>query len=171
MTLKNAIKKFCRTEFNVKWHIDHTKKIFSGENRKIALDYFENSEKKLMEVKKRAKEGLNYYEKLEKMLKKSNVTDAQLQKVLKKIRKVNNYMEQDYMAETVMDSLLGIESTLRPNIYREQDEQKKELLDVAEQGKVMLFGIVVGADEIAEIAKKTIIPYAKEHAITEGNKS
>ena len=45
------------------------------------------------------------------MLKKSNVTDAQLQKVLKKIRKVNNYMEQDYMAETVMDSLLGIEST------------------------------------------------------------
>lgn len=34
-------------------------------------------------------------------------------------------MEQDYMAETVMDSLLGIESTLRPNIYREQDEQKK----------------------------------------------
>ena len=71
-----------------------------------------------MEVKKRAKEGLNYYEKLEKMLKKSNVTDAQLQKVLKKIRKVNNYMEQDYMAETVMDSLLGIESTLRPNIYR-----------------------------------------------------
>lgn len=33
-----------------------------------------------MEVKKRAKEGLNYYEKLEKMLKKSNVTDAQLQK-------------------------------------------------------------------------------------------
>ena len=105
------------------------------------------------------------------MLKKSNVTDAQLQKVLKKIRKVNNYMEQDYMAETVMDSLLGIESTLRPNIYREQDEQKKELLDVAEQGKVMLFGIVVGTDEIAEIAKKTIIPYAKEHAITENNKS
>lgn len=35
----------------------------------------------------------------------------------------------------------------------------------------MLFGIVVGTDEIAEIAKKTIIPYAKEHAITENNKS
>ena len=78
-----------------------------------------------MEVKKRAKEGLNYYEKLEKMLKKSNVTDAQLQKVLKKIRKVNNYMEQDYMAETVMDSLLGIESTLRPNIYRNRMNKKK----------------------------------------------
>lgn len=169
MTLKNAIKKFCRTEFNVKWHIDHTKKIFSGENRKIALDYFENSEKKLMEVKKRAKEGLNYYEKLEKMLKKSNVTDAQLQKVLKKIRKVNNYMEQDYMAETVMDSLLGIESTLRPNIYREQDEQKKELLDVAEQGKVMLYGIAIAAEEIKTIAEDTIVAYAKQKKADEEN--
>lgn len=145
------------------------KKYFQAENRKIALDYFENSEKKLMEVKKRAKEGLNYYEKLEKMLKKSNVTDAQLQKVLKKIRKVNNYMEQDYMAETVMDSLLGIESTLRPNIYREQDEQKKELLDVAEQGKVMLYGITIAAEEIKTIAEDTIVAYAKQKKADEEN--
>ena len=118
-----------------------------------------------MEVKKRAREGLTYYEKLEVLLKKSTVTDAQLQKILKKISKINNYMERDYMAETVMDSLLGVESTLRPNIYKEQDDPKKELMDVAQQGKVMLFGITVGVDEIIEIAKKTIIPYAKEHAI------
>lgn len=168
MTLKNAIKKYCKTDFNVKWHIDHTKKLFQGENKKIALDYFENSEKKLLEVKRRAKEGLAYYEKLENLLNKSAPTDAQLQKILKKIRKVNNYMERDYMAETVMDSLLGVESALRPNIYKEHDEQKEELLDVAEQGKIMLFGISVGADEIAEIARKTIIPYAKEHAIVRG---
>ena len=118
---------------------------------------------------KKAEEGLNYYEKLEKMLKKSNVTDAQLQKVLKKIRKVNNYMEQDYMAETVMDSLLGIESTLRPNIYREQDEQKKELLDVAEQGKVMLYGIAIAAEEIKTIAEDTIVAYAKQKKADEEN--
>lgn len=104
-----------------------------------------------------------------KMLKKSNVTDAQLQKVLKKIRKVNNYMEQDYMAETVMDSLLGIESTLRPNIYREQDEQKKELLDVAEQGKVMLYGITIAAEEIKTIAEDTIVAYAKQKKADEEN--
>lgn len=145
------------------------KKYFQAKIEKLHWIILKIQKKKLMEVKKRAKEGLNYYEKLEKMLKKSNVTDAQLQKVLKKIRKVNNYMEQDYMAETVMDSLLGIESTLRPNIYREQDEQKKELLDVAEQGKVMLYGITIAAEEIKTIAEDTIVAYAKQKKADEEN--
>ena len=167
MTLKKAIKKYCVRNFNVKWHIDHTKKIFSDENQKIPLEYFENSEKKLREVQKKAKDGLEYYEKLERILQKNKITDVQLYKILKKIRKLNNYMEHDYMAETVMDSLLGIESALRPNIYKEQENQKQELLDVAEQGKVMLYGIAVGAEEIVEIAQKTIIPYAKKHKTEE----
>lgn len=110
---------------------------------------------------------MEYYEKLERILQKNKITDVQLYKILKKIRKLNNYMEHDYMAETVMDSLLGIESALRPNIYKEQENQKQELLDVAEQGKVMLYGIAVGAEEIVEIAQKTIIPYAKKHKTEE----
>lgn len=165
MTLKRAVRKYCRREFNVKWHIDHCKRLFTGENRKIALTYFSDSEKKLSEVKKKAKEGIRYYERLEKLLKKSSVTDGELQKVLKKIKKINNYIEGDYMAETVMDSLMGIEYTLRASIYKVQENRNDELQEVAQQGKVMLYGVTVGADEIAEIARETIVAYAKEHAI------
>lgn len=165
MTLKKAVQKYCKTEFNVKWHIDHCKKIFTGENRKIALTYFADSEKKLSEVKKKAKEGIRYYERLEKLLRKSSVTDGELQKVLKKVKKINNYIEKDYMAETVMDSLMGLEYTLRSSIYKVQENRNDELQEVAQQGKVLLYGITVGADEIIEIANETIIPYAKEHAI------
>lgn len=163
MTLKKAIQKYCRKQFNVKWHIDHCKKIFTGEDRNIALDHFKNSEKKLTEVKKKAQEGIRYYERLEKLLKKPTISDQELQKVLKKIKKINNYMERDYMAETVMDSLLGLEYTLRPSIYKTHEDRNSELKDVAEQGKVMLYGITVGADEIAEIAHDTIVKYANEH--------
>ncbi len=162
MALKKAIQKYCKKDFNVKWHIDHCKKLFTGEGQKIALTHFLDAEKKLSEIQKKAKEGLRHYERLEKLLKKPSVTDNELQKVLKKIKKINNYMERDYMAETVMDSLCGIEYTLRPSIYKVHEDQKSELLDVAEQGKVMLHGIAVAADEISEIAKKTIVPYAKE---------
>ncbi len=161
MTLKKAIQKYCKRDFNVKWHISHCKKLFTGENRQVALTYFRDSEKKLVEVRKRAKEGLRNYERLEKLLQKPSVTDSELQKVLKKIKKTNNYMERDYMAETVMDSLCGIEYTLRPSIYKVREDQNSELMDVAEQGKVMLHGIAVAADEISEIAKETIVPYAK----------
>lgn len=166
MTLKKAIRKYCQREFNVKWHIDHCKKLFTGENQKIALTYFADSEKKLLEVKKRAKEGLRYYERLEKLIEKSSVKDSELQKVLKRIKKVNNYMEKDYMAETVMDSLMGLEQSMRASIYQMQEDRNSELADVAAQGKVMLYGITVAADEIAELAKETIIPYAREHLTT-----
>lgn len=162
MTLKSAVRKYCKKEYNVKWHIDHCKKLFMGRNQKIALTYFEESEKKLMEVKKKAKQGYHYYEQLEKLIKKPVMTDNELQKVLKRIKKINNYMEKDYMAETIMDSLLGLEYTLRPNIYQMKEERNSELQEVAEQGKVMLYGVQVAADEITELVKETIIPYAQE---------
>ena len=54
---------------------------------------------------------------------------------------------------------------MRTSIYRVQEDRNSELADVAAQGKVMLYGIMVGADEIAELARETIIPYAKEHQI------
>lgn len=169
MTLKKAIRKYCQREFNVKWHIDHCKKLFKGENQKIALTYFADSEKKLMEVKKKAKEGTRYYERLEKLIGKPSVTDNELQKVLKRIKKINNYMEKDYMAETVTDSLMGLEYIMRSSIYQVQEDRRDELQEVAQQGKLLLYGVAVAADEIAEIANETIIPYAKGHAIEQKN--
>ena len=114
MTLKSAIKKYCKKEFNVKWHIDHSEKLFDGENKEIAVKFIEGIPKKLNEVEKKAKEGLRYYEKLESMGKKSNINDNQVLKLYKRIKKINHYMEQDYMAETVIDSLKGMEYSLRP---------------------------------------------------------
>lgn len=170
MTLKRAIKKYCKRDYNVKWHIDHSKKLFDKEHQKLALDHFAGSEKKLSEVKKKAKEGIRYYERLEKLMYKGNVTDAELQKVLKRIKKINNYIEKDYMAETVMDSLQGIEYILRAGIYQIQEERKDELIEVAQQGELMLTAVCAGVDEIISIAKETVIPYAKEQiAISEKN--
>lgn len=168
MTLKQAIRKYCKRDYNVKWHIDHSKKLFSEENRHIALDHFLDTDKKLQEVKKKAKEGIRYYERLEKSMYKATITDNELKKVLKRIKKINNYIEQDYMAETVRDSLQGIEYILRAGIYQIQEERKDELIEVAQQGELMLTAVCAGVDEIISIAKETVIPYAKEQiAISE----
>lgn len=167
MTLKKAIQKYCKREFNVKWHIDHSRKLFTGDNKRIALDYFSGSVGKLNEVKKRAQEGIQNYERLEKLAKKSVITDNELGKVLKKIKKINNYMESDYMAQTVMESLAGLDYTLRPMVYHMQDSRKDELLDVAEQGKVLLYAATVAADEIADIAEHVLVHYAEERPFKE----
>ncbi len=163
MTLKYAIKKYCKRDYNVKWHIDHCKKLFSKENEHIAIDFFLNSEKKLQEVKKKAKEGIRYYERLEKLMYKSVITDSELHKLLKRIKKVNNYIEQDYMAETVVASLQGIEYIFRSGIYKVKDDRNDELQEVAQQGEFMLTAVCAGVDEISSIVNETIISYAKEH--------
>ncbi len=161
MTLKNAIRKYCTREYNVKWHIDRVKKLFKEENQSVALEFFENAPKKLMEVKKKASEGISCYEKLEKLAGKQNLSDAQLGKLLKKIKKINNYMNEDYMAVTIQESLKGLDYALRPLIYRVQDEKNRELLDIAAQGKVVLYGIKTAITELNDIVEETIVPYAE----------
>lgn len=165
MTLKKAIQKYCVHDFNVKWHIDRCKKIFDDEQRKAVLDYFSGSVEKLKEVKLKAKEGVKLYERLEKLAKKTTISDREFGKILKKIKKMNQYMETDYMARTVMDSLGGLNYTLRPLIYQTKDDKASELIDVAEQGKVLLHAVEYAVDEIADIAEHTIVKYASEHPL------
>lgn len=161
MTLKQAIKKYCKKDFNVKWHIDHSKKLFDGENQKIATKYLENIPKRLTEVEKKAKDGLKCYEKLEAMSQKQNVSDKQVLKLYKRIKKINHFMERDCIAETVIDSLKGMEYSLRPLIYQSKENLKDEFSYISEQGKVMMYGVAVGAVEIQELAENTVGEYVK----------
>ena len=63
------------------------------------------------------------------------------------------------------DSLVGLNYTLRPLVYQMQEERADELLDVAAQGRVLLYGVTVAVDEIKLIAEKTVVEYAKTHPI------
>lgn len=163
MTLKKAIKKYCVKEYNAKWHFARVPLIFrTAEEKDYALRYFENSVKMLEEVKHKAEEGLKYYEKLQKLLKNHSVSQKEIQKIYKKIKKINVFMEKDAMAETVTDSLKGIEFTLRPSIYRTHENENDEMRDIAEQGEIMLKAIIFAAEEIKVLAEETLLPYAKQ---------
>lgn len=163
MTLKKAIKKYCIKPYNTKWHISRLKKIFQTvEEREYALQYFEKSAKKLEDIGKKALEGIQYYEKLQKMTEKQFGSRKQFQNIYKKIKKINNFMEKDAMAEMVMDSLKGVQYTLRPTIYKVQNENQDEVNDIAEQGKIMLVAIYHAAAELKDVAEKSLLPYVKK---------
>lgn len=167
MTLKGAIRKYCKREYNVKWHINHSKKLFTGDNRKIAMKYFAGAPAKLEEVQKKAKEGKRYYERLEKLAGQNKTAGKELDKTLKRIKKTNHYMETDYMAQMVMESLVGLNGSLRPTVYQAADDVKSDFLDIAKQGEVMTYAVEVAAAEIKQIAEKTVAKYAKEHPLEE----
>lgn len=108
----------------------------------------------MIAVEKKANAGIRQYEKLEKMSKNKNYRADELQKLLKQIGKTNHFMETDYMACVVNDSLKGIEYSLRTSIYDKHDETTDEMYDIAQQGKLMLQAEKYAVSELLELAEK-----------------
>lgn len=163
MTLKRAINKYCVQRYNTKWHIDRVPKLINTpEEKTYALRYLGDSINDLEEVKKKAEVGLKYYDRLQELANKKECSSNQLQKTYKKIKHINSYMENNSMAEMVMDSLKGIEYVLRPTIYQMNSDEHAEIEDVVRQGKLMLKSILVAVDEIEKIVKETIIPFVEK---------
>lgn len=160
MPLKRAIKKYCTKEYNARWHIARTPKILNTqEEKEYALRYFEKCVDRLKKVKEKAEKGEEYYDEMLEALKRDD--QKTISSLYEKIKEVNLFMENDAVAETVMDSLKGIEFTLRPLIYQVQEDEKSELEEVAKQGKLMMMAIGVGTDEIVNIVKESLIPFAE----------
>ncbi len=162
MSLKNAIKKYCVKEYNVRWHIARLPKLFqTKEEKEYALRYFEDSINRMDQVKKMAKEGVRNYDKIQKLTKTWPGSRKQLQNAYKKIKKINIFMENDEVACMVTDSLKGIEYTLRPSIYKIEKNESDEIEEIAKQGKLMLEAIRIGAEEIKQILEETLMPYVE----------
>jgi CHASE3 domain sensor protein len=71
----------------------------------------------------------------------------------------------------VIDSLKGIEYTLRPAIYQVQEDEEDEISEIVEQGKLMLTAIQYGTDELKEQIQNTLLPYVeKQRNRDEGKK-
>lgn len=162
MTLKEAIEKNCKKDFNVRYKISRLPKLMGEKGREEFLKVLEEIPKRLIAVEKKANAGIRQYEKLEKMSKNKNYRADELQKLLKQIGKTNHFMETDYMACVVNDSLKGIEYSLRTSIYDKCDETTDEMYDIAQQGKLMLQAEKYAVEELLKLAEDTTSAFAKK---------
>ena len=162
MTLKEAIEKNCKKDFNVRYKISRLPKLMGEKGREEFLKVFEEIPERLIAVRKKANAGIRQYEKLEKLSKNKNYRADELQKLLKQIGKTNHFMETDYMACVVNDSLKGIEYSLRTSIYDKCEETADEMYDIAQQGKLMLQAEKYAVDELLNLAEDTTSAFAKK---------
>ena len=162
MTLKEAIEKNCKKDFNVRYKISRLPKLMGEKGREEFLKVLEEIPQRLIAVEKKANVGIRQYEKLEKLSKNKNYRADELQKLLKQIGKTNHFMETDYMACVVNDSLKGIEYSLRTSIYDKREETSDEMYDIAQQGKLMLQAEKYAVSELLELAEGTTSLFAKK---------
>lgn len=161
MTLKEAIGKCCKRKFSVKYRVSRLPQMFGDKGKEELLKVLERIPRKLFDVRKKALVGVRQYERLEKLAKKKGYSRPELEKLLKQIGKTNKYMETDYMAQVTDDSLKGVEYTMRPSIYKTKEDEREEMFDIAQNGKFMMQAMAYAADELTELAEKTVIPFAE----------
>ena len=51
---------------------------------------------------------------------------------------------------------------MRPSIYQTKEDEKDEMLDIAQNGKFMMQAMAYGASELTSLAEKTMIPFAEK---------
>lgn len=162
MKLDTAISKYCNKNYKLKDDIDLLPKIFRNEKeKKIALKYFKHSIRDLENVKKKTKEGLEYYKQLNIVLNNHKLDEKIFDNLYQKIRNVNLFIEKDTMAEMVVDSIKGVESAIRPLIYKKESDGIEEIIEIIKQGELMLMAIGCATDEIEEIIKKDFFPFVE----------
>jgi len=171
MTLKEAIQKECKSKYNVRYKIARIPQLFGERGKQELLKFFEKMPGTLIEVKKKAHTGMKQYEKLKKLSHKSEYSEKELEKILKQIGKTNRYMENEYMARVVTDSLKGMEFTLRPSIYQTKDNASEEMMDIAKNGEVMLQAIAYASEELTRLAEETVVPFAKKQRMKNAKKA
>lgn len=162
MPLKEAIDRYCNRSYSVKYRVSRINPMLSDIGKEELLELFESAPDKLAEVKRKAEKGVQQYKKLEKISKKKQYSRNELDKLLKQLTKTNGYMENDYMAQVVNDSLKGIEMTLRSSIYNTKAEEKNELSDIAQNGIFMMQATAYAAEEMIGLAEKTMANFAKK---------
>mgnify|MGYP004507802149 CR=1 FL=1 len=162
MTLKEAIEQNCKKKFNVRYKVARLPRMMGEKGRDEFLKVLEEMPSRLVEVKKKAGTGIRQYEKLEKLSKNKNYNADELKKLLKQIGKTNRFIETDYMACIVNDSLKGVEYALRTSIYDKREEATDEMYEIAQNGKLMLQAEKYAADELLELTETTTSLFAKK---------
>lgn len=154
LTLREAIDTYCQSEFDSESYWNTIEPHFNEEEKEKALEFFAGIPKQLESIKKQVLQGKKLYAKLEKCALKKNYSLDEVKKLLKKIKKINQSLEQSRLAMVITDGLKGVEYTLRVTAYQFKDDEQKNLVESAQAGQRFLESMEIAISEVMpEIVK------------------
>ncbi len=157
LTLKEAVKRECTKEFDLKTLLDQVLPIFQEEAvREKIREFYHHTLERFLEVKKEAENGIKYYNKMINLCNKKKFDKKEFLKLTKKINRITEFMDHDGVANMVIDSLRDIDYTLRSTIYTTEDNDRDEGIMIGKQGKLFLEAMVDCIDNLYSIADLTV---------------
>ena len=148
MTLKQAIKEVCVKKFATSYIWETINPILTEADKSSLLEYMHDTKYRLEKVKKKARTGINYYNKLLSISQKEQFDAKQYLDISRRIKKINEFLDKDFTAQFVMDNLQGIEYTFQATTFIMNGDDRDERIVAAKEGIYLLRCILFAADEL-----------------------
>ena len=163
--LKEAIEENCISEFCMSEKISEMSGMMSDEDKKVLIEYFADTVTKLEEVKENAELGIKYYDKMIELSMARKINTSKYLELLKKIKKINDFMDSNKMARFVLSNLEEMENAMLSTIYLSKEDECDEHVVLAKKGKVILETMLPMIDTLEGIAKDTVMQYHGDDTI------
>lgn len=137
-TLKDAIAEYCIEKVSVSDIFSLTADLFPEKKRVAFTEYMDSIEVELQSVFERIRQGIYDYKKMKKMVLEKSYHNQKFIKLFGKTKALAEYLENTpvmYYPECLVQERV---SEFLKNVYRIEDDEQKELLEVVEKGLAYL---------------------------------
>lgn len=141
LDLHTAIEDYCTGSFDSESYLQNLPHHFNEQEQQLALDYMHTIQDRFRKIGQKIKDGEKWYKKLEQYSKKQTDDSKELQKILKKIKNVNTFMEEEQLTDLIMDGVKQEEYMIRTTMYKFDDDEQKNLLESAKMGLRLMEGM------------------------------
>lgn len=150
MTLKDAIARECRKEFDAAKAINAVKRTFSDEDISKIYEEFRDIPNQIHALKKKMDDGIRTYYRFEELYRKGKTGTSEFKKTVDRIGKVNLLMDNEPISELVGIYSMKDNFEVVQDMFEYKQDEKEEIHTIVEKGVRMLKTYKKASDKLLE---------------------
>lgn len=135
MTLEEALQDECNQEVDVEAIINNTPDFFTQKQKKDFIDYIYETPDRMENMRHIIKIGIRYYDKMIQLTLQNKQASNEMKRLMEKIKQITTMIEQDTSFCYAQHFMQEYTTEILTNIYKQEDDEKTEILKVCEMGK------------------------------------
>ncbi len=150
LTLRDALKRECKNDEGLDFQrvIGELAPYFNAEERSEIIDYLNNIDFHMEALRKKMREGIKAYDKLDELNRKQKYTGKEFTGAIEKITEINNLVSDNKEMEYLQLYVAEEDYQLREVVFEEKDNLYEDIRHMANNGKKLVNSIIDATYEI-----------------------
>ena len=144
LTLKEAIQRECNNDENIDFLeiISALKTYFNEEERDEIINYINNIHEEMEHLRKKMKEGIAAYDKLDEFNRRQKYTGKEFQSTMDKIGEINNMLSNSKEFEYLQLYVAEDEYAVKEELFDEKGNVYEDIKHMTESGKKLINSMI-----------------------------